>query len=135
MNILRSALLVALATAGTSAFACYTVFDARGRIAYQGQQAPVDMSASLADALAKRYSAGATIVFDQDAPCRPLGLAEVDRLGRANTRGGSPLLTDRATAQGAKLAHRELAQSIVVVPAHAAARAKMSTFNVVPAAD
>jgi hypothetical protein len=132
MNIFRSALLFALASAGTNAFACYTVFDAKGRMAYQGQQPPVDMSVSLGDALAKRFSKGATIVFDQDVPCRPLGLAEVDRLGRVNARGASPLLTDRATAQGAKLAHKELAQSIVVVPAHAAARAKISTFNVVP---
>jgi hypothetical protein len=132
MKPIRTAVLFALAAASHGAFACYTVFDARGRIAYQGQQAPVDMSQSLSEALAKRFSRGATVVFDQDAPCRTLGLAEVDRVARANTRGASPMLTDRATAQSEKLAHKDLAQSIVVVPPHAAARAKLSTFNVLP---
>lgn len=153
--------LAALAAASFNALACYTVYDRSSRVMYRGEAPPVDMSQQLHEALQARFPGG-HMVFDQAAQCRAVGIAEMARpagpaappntavmgAGPAGGRvvapaepqlarsmaGSSPLLTDRRTAAAMNLPYRALAGDIVVVPAQAAARVDLPTFNVVPAA-
>lgn len=142
-------LLGGLLLAGANAMACYTVYDGNNRVVYQGPDAPVDMSLPLHQALAARFPARSSMVFNQSANCTPIGIAQVARSATANvppntirmertgrqlspTSSASPLLTDRATAQRQGLPHTVLAGDIVMVPASAAARANVPTFTVIP---
>jgi hypothetical protein len=148
---LKTALLCGLLLSGANAMACYTVYDASNRVVYRGLDAPVDMSLSLREAVAQRFPAGYSLVFDQQPTCTPVSIAQVARptgpmvpvntirmegSGRSATSPSSsaaPLLTDRETAQRNHLPHTVVAGDIVMVPAQAAARANLSTFSVVPA--
>lgn len=141
--------LCGLLLAGANAMACYTVYDAAGRVTYRGMEAPVDMSLPLHQAVSERFPAGSSVVFDQGTTCTPVGLAQVarptgpmvpvntirmERTGRqASPSSSAPLLTDRQTAQRQGLPHTVVAGDIVVVPASAAARVDLPTFTVVPA--
>lgn len=146
---LKIGLFSGLLLAGANAMACYTVYDATNRVIYRGLDAPVDMSLPLHQAVAQRFPAGASLVFDQQALCTPINIAQVPRPAStvvpANTirmegsgrslspsSSASPLLTDRYTAARQQLPHTVVAGDIVVVPAAAAARANMSTFTVIP---
>lgn len=148
----KIALLGGLLLAGANAMACYTVYDGNNRVVYQGVDAPVDMSLPLHEALAARFPARSSLVFNQSATCTPIGIAQVARPATSNvpmntirmertgrqlsptpSSGASPLLTDRATAQRQGLPHTVLAGDIVLVPAQAAARASVPTFTVIPA--
>jgi hypothetical protein len=140
--------LAGLLLAGANAMACYTVYDANNRVIYRGVDAPVDMSLPLHEAMAGRFPGGSSMVFDQTNSCSPVNLAQVARpaggmvppntirmesTGRqASPSSASPLLTDRETAQRQGLPHTVVAGDIVVVPAAAAARVNLSTFNVIP---
>jgi hypothetical protein len=147
----KHAFLCGLALASANAMACYTVYDARDRVVYQGVEAPVDMSMHLREALAARgYAAGSRMEFDLSTSCAPVNLAQVarptsgdvppgtirmERSGKQATTPSSsaPLLTDRATAMRSQLPHTVVAGNIVVVPAQAAARVDLPTFTVIPA--
>jgi hypothetical protein len=147
---LKFALLCGLLLSGANAMACYTVYDGNNRVVYRGTDAPVDMSLPLHQALAKRYPAGASMVFDQAANCTPVSIAQVarptgpmvppntirmERTGRtlSPSSDASPLLTDRVTAQRNGLPHTVVAGDIVMVPAQAAARVDLPTYTVIPA--
>lgn len=141
--------LCGLLLAGANAMACYTVYDASGRVTFRGMEAPVDMSLPLHQAISERFPAGYSLVFDQSTTCTPVGLAQVarptgpmvpvntirmERTGReVSPSSSAPLLTDRVTAQRQNLPHTVVAGDIVVVPAAAAARVDLPTFNVIPA--
>ena len=147
---LKLALLAGLALAGANAMACYTVYDGSNRVVFQSTEAPVDMSQPLHAALARRFSPGASMVFNQGASCTPVTLAQVARpttgvvpLNTIRMEGtgkqmspssGAPLLTDRATAQREGLPHTVVGSNIVLVQGAAAARAtaNMGTMNVIP---
>src|SRR5687767_1973545 len=88
---LKLALLAGLALAGANAMACYTVYDGSNRVVFQSTEAPVDMSQPLHAALARRFSPGASMVFNQGASCTPVTLAQVSR----PTVGAVPLNTIR----------------------------------------
>jgi hypothetical protein len=142
-------LLGGLLLAGANAMACYTVYDGSSRVVYQGQQAPVDMSLPLHEALSQRFPRGSQMVFDQTANCRPVGLAQLPRpsgtdvppntirLERTGTQRNSsspaPLFTDRQTAERANLPHTQVAGDIVMVPPAAADRAMHASVTVLPA--
>ena len=144
----RLALFCGLALAGANALAaCYTVYDARDRVIYQGADAPVDMSLPLHQTLGRRFP-GAHMVFDVATSCTPVALPQVARSSRPDAapntlrressgRIGSPsssapLLTDVVTAERRGLPHTVVAGNIAVVPAQAAARVDLPTFTVVP---
>lgn len=76
---LNKLLLTGLLLAGANAMACYTVYDAKGRVLYRDDDAPVNMSLPLRDALARRFPAGSSLVFELGAVCTPVGIAEVAR--------------------------------------------------------
>src|SRR3982751_1661800 len=146
---LKLGVLCGLLLAGANAMACYTVYDAGGRVVYRGLEAPVDMSLPLHQALSGRFPAGTSLVFDQAPTCAPVNIAQVarptgpmvpvntirmERTGRqVSPTSAAPLLTDRDTAMREHLPHTTVAGDIVLVPAEAAARASLSTFPVIPA--
>jgi len=147
---LKLGILCALLLAGANAMACYTVYDASGRVVYRGVQSPVDMSLPLHQALQQGpFPSGASLVFDQTATCTPVSIAQVarptgpnvpvntirlERSGRQISPSSSaPLLTDRQTAQRAHLPYTQVSGDIVMVPAAAAARLDLPTFTVIPA--
>ena len=124
-----------------------TVYDKASRVVYRGMEAPVDMSQPLHEALAGRFPAGASMVFEQGVLCAgehlPGGAAQrptvppntirMERTGRQiSPSSAAPLLTDRHTAQRQQLPYTVLAGDIVLVAPQAAARASMSTFTVIP---
>ncbi|MBC5784942.1 hypothetical protein H8N03_18490 [Ramlibacter sp. USB13] len=141
--------LCGLLLAGANAMACYTVYDGNNRVVYRGVDAPVDMSLPLHQAVAERFPAGHSLVFDQGASCSPVNIAQVarptgpmvpvntirmERTGRQLSPSSSaPLLTDRDTAMRQNLPHTVVAGDIVLVPPGAAARADIPTFSVIPA--
>jgi hypothetical protein len=143
--------LFGLLLAGANAMACYTVYDNSNRVVYRGLDAPVDMSLPLREALAGRFPAGSSMVFDQSATCTPVSIAQVarpsgpmvppntirmERTGRQmspSPSSSAPLLTDRETAQRQQLPYTVVSGDVVMVSADAAARAEMRTFNMVPA--
>lgn len=146
---LKITLLCGMLLAGANAMACYTVYDANSRVIYRGTDTPVDMSLPLHQAVAQRFPAGASLVFDQHASCTPVSIAQVprptgemvppntirmERTGRTISPSSSaPLLTDRDTAARNNLPHTVVGQGIVMVPAHAAARLDLPTYTVIPA--
>ena len=149
MKLMKMGLVCGLLLAGANAMACYTVYDKASRVVYRGMEAPVDMSQPLHEALASRFPAGASMVFEQGALCTPVSLSQVarpsgpmvppntirmERTGRQlSPSSAAPLLTDRHTAQRQQLPYTVLAGDIVLVAPPAAARAGMSTFTVIPA--
>jgi hypothetical protein len=141
--------LCGLMLAGSHAMACYTVYDGNNRVIYRGLDAPVDMSLSLHEAIAARFPAGSSLVFDQAPTCTPVSIAQVarptgpmvpvntirmERTGRQiSPTSEAPLFTDRKTAERQGLPHTTVAGDIVMVPPEAAARAQMSTYSLIPA--
>lgn len=141
--------LFGLLLAGANAMACYTVYDNSNRVVYRGLDAPVDMSLPLHEALAGRFPAGSSMVFDQASTCTPVSIAQVarptgpmvppntirmERTGRQISPSSSaPLLTDRETAQRQQLPYTVVSGDVVMVTGAAAARADLRTFNVIPA--
>ncbi|HEY0824131.1 MAG TPA: hypothetical protein VGD76_10125 [Ramlibacter sp.] len=141
--------LFGLLMAGANAMACYTVYDNSNRVIYRGVDAPVDMSLPLHEALAGRFPAGSSMVFDQASTCTPVNIAQVarptgpmvppntirmERTGRqVSPSSAAPLLTDRQTAQRQQLPYTVVSGDVVLVPPGAAARASVPTFNVIPA--
>lgn len=140
--------LFGLLLAGANAMACYTVYDGNGRVVYRGLQTPVDMSLPLHQALAGRFPAGSSLVFDQSPTCTPVSIAQVARptgpMVPVNTirmegsgrqmspSSAAPLLTDRETAQRQGLPFTTVAGDVVMVPGHAAGRADITTLSVIP---
>lgn len=69
---------IVLGLAAMNAMACYTVYDKSNRIAYQGLDAPVDMSLPLSTALQARFPGG-HMVFEQNSDCAPIALGQLAR--------------------------------------------------------
>jgi hypothetical protein len=64
----------------------------------------------------------------------PVNTIRIERTGRQiSPSSAAPLLTDRETAMRQHLPHTVVAGDIVMVPAEAAARVDLRTFNVIPA--
>lgn len=149
MKKIQLGVLCGLLLAGANAMACYTVYDGNSRVVYRGLDAPVDMSLPLHQALATRFPAGSSLVFDQGATCTPVSIAQVARPVGPNvpvntirmertgkevrpSSSSAPLLTDRQTAMRQGLPFTTVAGDIVMVPPEAAVRADMSSFTVIP---
>jgi hypothetical protein len=129
MNVRRSLLVASvLAAASWQAMACYTVYDAASRVMYRGEQAPVDMSRPLHETVPTRFPGG-QMVFDAGL-CSSLPMA----LPSSHRSRGTPLLTDRRTAQSIGVSYALLSHDIVLVPpgeATVAEAALPSTITVV----
>ncbi|NKE65893.1 hypothetical protein RAMLITH_08685 [Ramlibacter sp. RBP-2] len=129
---LSKTLLTSLAAAAAwlPAHACYTVYDAAGRVAYRSTQAPVDMSRPLRDTLPQRFPGG-HMVFDAASTCDAI-VPEAPR--RVAAAGPAPLLTDRDSAQAAGVNYAPLSRDIVMVQPRDAAvvLAGGGPVNVIP---
>jgi hypothetical protein len=123
----RQALLACLlGLAVPHVLACYTVYDRHGRVVYNEETPPVDMSRPLRETLPARFPGG-HMVFDAQAWCDSITPMSPVVAGR----GGTPLLTDRRTAQAMNVPYSVLAGGIALVqPRDARVR---PGFTVVPA--
>ena len=144
----KTMVLCGLLLAGANAMACYTVYDGNNRVVYRGHDTPVDMSLPLHQALAQRFPAGASMVFDQAATCAPVSVAQaarptagtvppntirMERTGRQlSPSSAAPLFTDVETAQRQNLPYTVASAGVAVVPGNAAARVDIPTFSVIP---
>jgi len=110
VRYLKRILAGSLLTAGAlQAVACYTVYDPSSRVMYQGEQAPVDMSLPIHQALAGRYPGG-HLVFDVASDCAAIASARL-----APVPGGTPLLTDQRTARAMRVPYTALGAEIALV--------------------
>lgn len=114
-----------VAAASVQALACYTVYDRSNRVMYQGERPPVDMSLPIHQTLPARFPGG-HMVFDGTAACQDIASTRL-----APVPGGTPLLTDRHTAQAMRVPYTTMAGGIALVqPREAAMRPGLT---VVPA--
>lgn len=97
--------------AALPAHACYTVYDGANRVLYRSAQPPVDMSQPLHDALAQRFPGG-HMVFDTASACDAV---VPEARARVAASRGTPLLTDRGSAEAAGVNYEPLSRDIVMV--------------------
>jgi hypothetical protein len=71
MNRVCTALLLGLLPLHASA-ACYTVFDKQSRIIYRDTVTPVDLSASIGQALEAKFPGGHLVISSEDTKCIPV---------------------------------------------------------------
>jgi hypothetical protein len=137
----RQALLAfLLGLAASQALACYTVYDRSGRLVYQDERPPVDMSRPLSETLQGRFPGG-HMVFDAQADCAAVS----PPLPPISARDGAPLLTDRRTAQSMNVPytvmqgnivlvqprHSRIGPGVTVIPADSAALSRSSRGTVI----
>lgn len=113
MRVARFAFLIPLAFASHVALACYTVYDPSGRVVYQSEQPPVDMSRPLHETIPARFPGG-QLVFDGASECTVINSVAVGRGGTVMA-STSPLLTDESTARAMRVRHASLGRGIALV--------------------
>jgi hypothetical protein len=112
MKLTHSLTALLLGLAAGQALACYTVYDRSGRVVYNGEAPPVDMSRPLHETLAARFG-DAHMVFDTQAACD-----SIEPMSTAFTsRAGTPLLTDQRSARAMNVPYALLAGGIALVGA------------------
>jgi hypothetical protein len=94
------ALLAALPSAASAN--CYSIYDAKNRLAFQSTVAPIDLSARISEAMRARFPGGYLIMIPEDADCREI-------------RTGSTL-TPRFDAGGAAGAQAKPEQTLEASP-------------------
>lgn len=104
-----------LAAASLQALACYTVYDRSNRVMYQGEQPPVDMSRPVHETVPARFPGG-HMVWDGSTVCQDVVAARP-----APVPGGTPLLTDRQTAQAMRVPYTAMAGGLALVQPREAA--------------
>jgi hypothetical protein len=111
MKLQRVLPALVLGLAAGQVLACYTVYDRAGRVLYNEESPPVDMSRPLHETLPARFP-GSHMVFDTEAACD--AITPLAPVNTART-GGTPLLTDRRTAQAMHVPYSVLAGGIALV--------------------
>lgn len=82
--------------ATTASAACYTVYDAKGEIISETSTAPVDMSGSINEAIARRFGPGARLAFGlNEQNCGPAGDAYGELRGSGSRAALRPAKVDR----------------------------------------
>jgi hypothetical protein len=116
-----SSLPVLLALPGLASANCYSIYDAKNRLAFQSTIAPVDLSTRISDGMRARFPGGHLIMVPDDSDCReyrtgPTLTPRFEAGGAAGTEQppermleASPLL--RGTGTNADLTTREAARS------------------------
>jgi hypothetical protein len=99
--------LLLLAGAALPAQACFTVYGPGGRVLYHALEPPVDMRGPLHETLPLRFPQG-HLVFGNEQDCPS---ADPIRPPRA---GGTPLLTDRASAEALGRPQRSAGEAALV---------------------
>jgi hypothetical protein len=110
MKLKPSLLALLLGLAAGQALACYTVYDRAGRVVYNDEAPPVDMSRPIHETLPARFP-DAHMAFDTQTACDSIApLSPV-----IASRAGTPLLTDRRTARAMNVPYTMLAGGIALV--------------------
>jgi hypothetical protein len=110
MKFQQALLACLLGLAVPQVLACYTVYDRHGRVVYNEETPPVDMSRRLHETLPARFPGG-HMVFDTQVGCDAIMPMSPSVAGR----GGTPLLTDRTTAEAMNVPYMALAGGIALV--------------------
>ncbi|MEO6364258.1 MAG: hypothetical protein ABIO71_13590 [Caldimonas sp.] len=76
---------------------CYSVYDAQNRLAFQSNEAPIDLSRRISDAMASRFPGSYLVMIPDESACRevrsgPVVRPRFDALGL----GASPNIGERA---------------------------------------
>lgn len=111
MNLRQALLAGLLGLAAPHVLACYTVYDAAGRVIYNEETPPVDMSRPLHETLPVRFPGG-HMVFDTQASCDEITPMSPSVAGR---RQGSPLLTQPRMARAMNVPYTVLAGDVALV--------------------
>jgi len=116
-----SSLAVLLVLPSIASANCYSIYDAKNRLAFQSTIAPVDLSTRISEAMSARFPGGYLVMIPDDSDCREYrtGPTVTPRFEAGNTSGtepkpertleASPLL--RGTGTNADLTTREAARS------------------------
>ena len=116
-----SSLAVLLVLPSLASANCYSIYDAKNRLAFQSTIAPVDLSTRISDGMRARFPGGHLIMVPDDSDCReyrtgPTLSPRFEAGGAAGTEQpperlleASPLL--RGTGTNADLTTREAARS------------------------
>lgn len=110
MKMRQAVLAAMLGLAAPHVLACYTVYDAAGRVVYNEETPPVDMSRPLHETLPARFPGG-HMVFDTQATCdsiTPLSPSVA-------ARQASPLLTQPRTARAMNVPYTVIAAGVALV--------------------
>jgi hypothetical protein len=116
-----SSLAVLLVLPSIASANCYSIYDAKNRLAFQSTIAPVDLSTRISEAMSARFPGGYLVMIPDDSDCREYrtGPTVTPRFEAGVTSGtepkpertleASPLL--RGTGTNADLTTREAARS------------------------
>ena len=116
-----SSLAVLLVLPSIASANCYSIYDAKNRLAFQSTIAPVDLSTRISDQMRTRFPGGHLIMIPDDSDCREYrtGPTVTPRFEAGGTSGAeakpertleaSPLL--RGTGTNADLTTREAVRS------------------------
>ena len=119
--IALSSLAVLLVLPSLASANCYSIYDAKNRLAFQSTIAPVDLSTRISDAMRARFPGGHLTMIPDDSDCREYrtGPTLTPRFEAGGARGtaqppermleASPLL--RGTGASADLTTREAVRS------------------------
>lgn len=116
-----SSLAVLLVLPSLASANCYSIYDAKNRLAFQSTIAPVDLSTRISDSMRARFPGGHLVMIPDDGDCREYrtGPTLTPRFEAGGARGieqpagrmleASPLL--RGTGGSADLTTREAVRS------------------------
>ena len=116
-----SSLAVLLVLPSVASANCYSIYDAKNRLAFQSTIAPVDLSTRISEAMSARFPGGYLVMIPDDSDCReyrsgPIVSPRFEAGGASGTEPkpertleASPLL--RGTGASADLATREAVRS------------------------
>lgn len=116
-----SSLAVLIVLPSVASANCYSIYDAKNRLAYQSTIAPVDLSTRISDGMRLRFPGGHLVMLPDDSDCREYrtgptvsprfeaGGAPGTAQPPERTMEASPLL--RGTGGSADLATREAVRS------------------------
>jgi hypothetical protein len=121
--IALSSLAVLLVLPSLASANCYSIYDAKNRLAFQSTIAPVDLSTRISEAMRARFPGGHLIMVPDDSACRefrtgpttsprfdaggapgaeqpPERMLEASPLLRGNSSGGADIPTREAVRSG-----------------------------------
>ncbi|MEO7057457.1 MAG: hypothetical protein ABI281_00240, partial [Caldimonas sp.] len=92
LTLIAAVLLPAVAEAN-----CYSVYDAKNRLSYQSNVAPIDLSIRIADAMRMRFPSGYMVMIPDESTCREFRSGSTvqprfDNLGMTNSTPNDQLM-------------------------------------------
>jgi hypothetical protein len=71
---------------------CYSIYDAKNRLAFQSTVAPVDLSTRISEAMRARFAGGHLVMIPDDSDCREIrtGPTTSPRFDAGGAKGAEP---------------------------------------------